>query len=37
MTDTEHPADSFPEGFELSGKVDRPYLRVEFDLVLTPA
>ncbi|WP_299792488.1 dioxygenase [uncultured Marivita sp.] len=29
------PAGSFPDqGFELSGKVDDPYLRVEFDLTL---
>ena len=30
----EMPAGSFPDGFELSGQVDEPYLRVEFDLVL---
>ena len=36
MTYTEHPADTFPDGFELSGKVTEPYLRVDFDLVLTP-
>lgn len=28
------PAGSFPDGFALSGKVDGPYARVEFDLVL---
>ncbi|MFT7058893.1 MAG: hydroxyquinol 1,2-dioxygenase [Pseudorhodobacter sp.] len=28
------PAGSFPEGFALSGSVDEPYLRVDFDLVL---
>lgn len=28
------PAGSFPEGFELSGKVPDPYLRVDFDLKL---
>ena len=27
-------ADSFPAGFELSGKVKEPYLRVDFDVVL---
>ncbi len=31
------PAGTFPaEGFELSGKVDEPWSKVEFDLVLTP-
>lgn len=30
------PAGTFPEGFELSGKVDGPYIRVDFDLVLVP-
>ena len=34
MTYQEHPAKDFPDGFELSGKVDEPYLRVDFDLVL---
>lgn len=34
MSYKEMPADSFPEGFALSGKVDAPYLRVDFDLVL---
>jgi hydroxyquinol 1,2-dioxygenase len=27
--------DSFPKGFELSGKVDEPYARVEFNLILS--
>lgn len=31
------PAGSFPDGFALSGKVDEPYLRVDFDLVLVRA
>ncbi|NIA69401.1 hydroxyquinol 1,2-dioxygenase [Pelagibius litoralis] len=35
MTYVEQPAGSFPAGFDLSGKVDGPYLRVDFDLVLT--
>lgn len=31
------PAGSFPaEGFALSGKVDEPFLKVDFDLVLAP-
>jgi hydroxyquinol 1,2-dioxygenase len=30
------PAGSFPEDFELSGKVDEAYARMEFDLVLSP-
>ncbi len=34
MKYVEQPADSFPEGFELSGKVDEPYLKVTFDLIL---
>ncbi len=35
MSYVEQPAGSFPsEGFELSGKVDGPYLLAEFDLVL---
>ena len=34
----EQPKGSFPEsGYELSGKVDDTWLKVEFDLVLTPA
>ncbi|MCG6901290.1 MAG: hydroxyquinol 1,2-dioxygenase [Rhodobacter sp.] len=37
MQYAEHPAGTFPaEGFELSGKVDGPWLKAEFDLVLTP-
>ena len=35
MTYVEHPAETFPDGFELSGKVEAPYLKVDFDLVLT--
>lgn len=31
------PPDSFPEGFELSGKVDEDYLSVTFDLTLVRA
>jgi len=31
------PAGSFPDGFELSGKVPDEYLQVTFDLVLVPA
>ncbi len=34
MTYVEQPAGSFPEGFELSGKIDGTYARVDFDLVL---
>lgn len=34
MTYVKQPAGSFPDGFELSGKVDGPYARVDFDLVL---
>jgi len=30
----EQPADSFPEGFDLSGKVNEPYLKIDFDLTL---
>ena len=29
-------ADRFPDGFELSGKVDAPFLLAEFDLRLVP-
>lgn len=37
MTYVEQPAGSFPSsGYELSGKVDGSWLKVEFDLVLTP-
>ncbi|MDJ0992776.1 MAG: dioxygenase [Dinoroseobacter sp.] len=33
----EQPAGTFPEeGFDLSGKVDDPWLKVEFDLTLVP-
>ncbi len=31
------PAGSFPDGFALSGMVNEPYLRVDFDLVLVPS
>jgi hydroxyquinol 1,2-dioxygenase len=35
MKYVEHPASDFPAtGFELSGKVDEPFLKVNFDLVL---
>ncbi|MEO9825607.1 MAG: dioxygenase [Paracoccaceae bacterium] len=34
MSYKEMPADTFPEGFALSGSVNEPYLRVDFDLVL---
>ena len=34
MTYKPMPAGSFPDGFALSGKVDGPYLRVDFDLTL---
>ncbi len=38
MSYQEMPADSFPsEGFELSGKVNEDYLKVQFDLRLVPA
>lgn len=37
MTYVPQPAGSFPDGFELSGKVDEPYARVDFDLVLAKA
>lgn len=37
MTYIPQPAGSFPDGFELSGKVDGPYARVDFDLVLAKA
>ncbi len=37
MTYVEQPAGTFPEtGYDLSGKVEGPWLKVEFDLVLTP-
>ena len=31
-----HAAESFPHGYELSGKVDKPFLLAEFDLRLVP-
>lgn len=31
----EKPADSFPDGFALTGTITEPYLQVDFDLVLT--
>jgi len=34
MKYVEQPAGSFPEGFELSGKVPEIYSRVDFDLIL---
>ncbi|PRY26103.1 hydroxyquinol 1,2-dioxygenase [Aliiruegeria haliotis] len=34
MTYVPQPAGSFPDGFELSGKVEGAYSRVDFDLVL---
>ncbi len=38
MRYVEQPAGSFPaEGFDLSGKVDGTWLKVDFDLILTPA
>ncbi len=37
MTYVPQPAGSFPDGFELSGKVDGSYARVDFDLVLAKA
>ncbi len=37
MTYVPQPAGSFPDGFELSGKVEGPYARVDFDLVLAKA
>ncbi len=36
MEYVERPADSFPDGYELSGKIDGPYLVAEFDLKLIP-
>ncbi|MFK7751773.1 MAG: dioxygenase [Sedimentitalea sp.] len=35
MTYHEKPADAFPAGMALSGKIDKPFLSVEFDVVLT--
>ena len=37
MKYVEQPADSFPDGYELSGTVKGTYLRVDFDLVLAPS
>ena len=38
MSYKSQPAGTFPtEGFDLSGKVDSDWLRVDFDLILTPA
>ncbi len=38
MSYVEQPAGTFPDaGYDLSGKVDGPWLLVDFDLVLTPA
>ena len=34
MSYQDMPAGSFPAGFDLSGKVDGPFLKVDFDLVL---
>lgn len=34
MTYNEKPADAFPDGMALSGKIDAPFLSVEFDVVL---
>lgn len=34
---TERPASEFPEGLELSGKVSKPFLHVEFDITLASA
>ncbi|MEL6450095.1 MAG: dioxygenase [Pseudomonadota bacterium] len=34
MSYQDMPAGSFPPGFDLSGKVDGPFLKVDFDLVL---
>lgn len=33
----EHPASAFPDGYDLSGKVDEPFLVADFDLKLVPA
>jgi len=37
MTYVQQPAGSFPDGFEISGKVDGSYSRVDFDLILAKA
>ncbi|WP_341368423.1 dioxygenase [Yoonia sp. BS5-3] len=36
MTYVEKPASAFPEGMELSGQVNDPFLHVEFDVKLAP-
>lgn len=37
IQDVEQPAGTFPaEGFDLSGKVDGSWLKVEFDVRLVP-
>ncbi|MBR9865386.1 MAG: hydroxyquinol 1,2-dioxygenase [Rhodobacteraceae bacterium] len=36
MTYVEKPASAFPDGLELSGKVQEPFLHVKFDVVLSP-
>ena len=37
MTYEKQPAEAFPsEGYELSGKVNEPWLKVDFDLTLVP-
>ena len=35
MKYTKEPAEKFPNGFALSGKVTEAFLRVKFDLVLS--
>ncbi len=37
MTYVEKPASEFPEGMAISGKVDEPFLSVEFDVILAHA
>ena len=36
MKYVEKPASEFPDGMEISGKVDEPFLYVEFDVTLAP-
>ena len=36
MTYVEKPASAFPDGLELSGTVQEPFLHVKFDVVLSP-
>ena len=36
MRYVEKPAETFPEGYDLSGKVTEPYLVADFDLTLVP-